>query len=65
MVDQQEIVEGLRNALKLMKEGEEISFLFPSHKMYGYLGDKNKIGVNQPIKIKVQLIKIINKNESN
>lgn len=65
VVDQQELVEGLRNGLKLMKEGDEISFLFPSHKMYGYLGDKNKIRVNQPVKIKVQLIKIIKKNESN
>ncbi|SDX84745.1 protein involved in gliding motility GldI [Lutibacter oricola] len=64
-VDQQEIVEGLRNGLKLMKENEIVTFLFPSHKMYGYLGDRNKIGINEPLKVKVQLIKTIKKNESN
>ncbi|MDV7188172.1 gliding motility-associated peptidyl-prolyl isomerase GldI [Lutibacter sp. TH_r2] len=65
VVDQQEIVEGLRNALKLMKENEEITFLFPSHRMYGYTGDENKIGSSQSLKVKVQLIKINKKNESN
>lgn len=65
IVDQQEIVEGLRNALKLMKENEEAIFLFPSHRMYGITGDENKIGSSQSLKIKVQLIKINKKNESN
>jgi len=64
-VDQQNIVEGLRNGLKIMNEGDVITFLFPSHKVFGYLGDENKIGTNQSLIYKVQLIKINKKNESN
>lgn len=65
IVDKQEIIEGLRNGLKLMGAGDVATFLFPSHKVYGYLGDSNKIEVNQPLIYKVQLIKINRKNESN
>ena len=65
VVDQQEIVEGLRNGLKLMGEGDIVTFLFPSHKVFGYLGDQKKITVNQPLIYKVQLNKIKKKNESN
>ncbi len=64
-VDQQEIIEGLRNGLKLMNEGEIVTFLFPSHKVFGYLGDQKKIDINQSLIYKVQLIKIKKKNESN
>ena len=32
-----------------VKKGETISFLFPSHMAYGYHGDDDKIGTNQPI----------------
>jgi gliding motility-associated peptidyl-prolyl isomerase len=65
IVDKQEIVEGLREGLKLMSEGDKGTFLFPSHKVFGYLGDQNKININQPLIYKVQLIKINKKNESN
>lgn len=65
IVDKQEIVEGLRNGLKLMGAGDVATFLFPSHEVYGYLGDSNKIEINQPLIFKVQLIKINKKNESN
>jgi len=65
IVDKQEIVEGLREGLKLMKVGDNVTFLFPSHKVFGYLGDQNNIGINQPLIYKVQLIKINKKNESN
>jgi len=64
-VDKQELIEGLRNGLKLMHEEDVVTFLFPSHKVYGYLGDENKIGINQSLIYKVQLIKINKKNESN
>ena len=64
-VDQQELIEGLRNGLKLMNEGDIVTFLFPSHKVFGYLGDQKKIDINQPLIYKVQLIKIKKKNESN
>jgi hypothetical protein len=38
-----------------MKEGEVVTFIFPSHKAFGYYGDKDKIGTNVPIKTKVTL----------
>jgi len=57
-VDKQELPEGLRNGLKLMVAGDDVTFLFLSHKIYGYTGDQNKIGINQPLIYKVQLNKI-------
>ncbi len=57
-VDKQEIMVGLRHAVKLMHQGETISFIFPSHMAYGYLGDKAKIGTNVPLICKVTLIDI-------
>ncbi|MEG1020379.1 MAG: gliding motility-associated peptidyl-prolyl isomerase GldI [Myroides sp.] len=54
-VDKQEIMVGLRHAVKLMHKGETVSFIFPSHMAYGYLGDKEKIGTNVPLICKVTL----------
>lgn len=54
-VDKQEIMIGLRHAIKLMHKGETVSFIFPSHMAYGYLGDKEKIGTNVPLICKVTL----------
>ncbi len=63
-VDKQDVIDGLEVGLKLMKKGDEVTFLFPSNVAYGYSGDQNKIAVNQPLIFKVKLNKI-NKNESN
>lgn len=49
LVDKQEILIGLRDGIKLMRKNEKVTFLFPSHLAYGYLGDKNRIGPNTPI----------------
>ena len=52
---------------ELMKEGETVTFIFPSHKAFGYYGDKGKIGTNIPIITEVTLHKItqeINNNKS-
>ena len=57
-IDQQELFSGLREGLKLMKEGESITFLFPSQKAYGYYGDENKIGSNVPLICGVSLLKL-------
>ena len=57
LVDKQELITGLQDGLKLMKEGEEVTFLFPSHKAYGYSGYKNITG-NQPLIYKVKLKEI-------
>lgn len=48
-VDKQDIMPGIRHAVKLMKKEETIVAYFPSTIAYGYLGDKNKIGANQPL----------------
>ena len=53
-VDKEELIKGLQDGLKLMKEGEIMTFLFPSHLAYGYAGYK-KIGVNQPLIYQVEL----------
>ncbi|APS40305.1 MULTISPECIES: gliding motility-associated peptidyl-prolyl isomerase GldI [Salegentibacter] len=62
-IDQEKLFSGLRQGLKLMKEGETVTFLFPSYKAFGYYGDKNKIGTNWPLKTKVTLNNITEKEE--
>lgn len=54
-VDKENIMMGLRDAIKLMKKGETITFLFPSHMAFGYHGDDNKINPNEPLICKVTL----------
>ena len=48
-MDQEELFSGLREGLKIMKAGETVTFLFPSQKAYGFIGDNNRIGINVPI----------------
>lgn len=48
-VDREEIIIGLRDGIKLMKKGETVTFLFPSHLAYGYRGDDKKVESNQPL----------------
>lgn len=57
-VDKEELFFGLRTAIKLLKVGEEAVFFFPSEIAFGYHGDKKKIGVNEPIMVQVQILKI-------
>ena len=61
-VDKQELFPGLRNSVKLLKEGETATFLFPSSLAYGYHGDEDKIGINVPIMSTISILKI-EKNE--
>ena len=58
-VDKTQLFQGLRNGLKVMREGEKVTFLFPSSQAFGYKGDNNKIGPNVPIKSSLELIKIL------
>ncbi len=60
----QELISGLRDGVKLMKEGETITFLFPSYKAYGYYGITDKLGTNVPVKCTVTLKNIIKTNEN-
>jgi gliding motility-associated peptidyl-prolyl isomerase len=48
-VDKQNIMMGLRDGIKLMNEGETVTFLFPSHMGFGYHGDNDRIGTNKPL----------------
>lgn len=48
-VDKENIMMGLRDGIKLMKKGETVTFLFPSHMAFGYHGDDKKIGTNEPL----------------
>lgn len=54
-IDKQNIMTGLREGIKLMHKKEKVIFLFPSHIAYGYHGDENKIGPNQPLLCTVTL----------
>ena len=54
-VDKENIMMGLRDGIKLMKKGETVTFLFPSHMAYGYHGDDKKIGTNEPLICTVSL----------
>ncbi len=65
-VDKEELISGLQDGLKLMREGESMTFLFPSYKAYGYTGSE-RINPNQPLIYKVELIKVnkLTDNEKN
>ena len=64
-IDQENVFNGLRQGLKLMKEGETVTFLFPSHKAFGYYGDQEKIGRNVPIRSTITLNKILEEDNLN
>jgi gliding motility-associated peptidyl-prolyl isomerase len=49
LVDKQDILMGLRDGIKFMHKNETVTFLFPSHMAFGYHGDENRIGTNEPI----------------
>lgn len=61
----QDLMSGLREGLKLMKPGEIVTFLLPSHQAYGYYGIDGKIGSNVIIRSTVTLNEIKTKNEDN
>ena len=63
-VDRQELFPGIRSGVKLLKELESATFLFPSAMAYGYHGDDNKIGVNVPVKSTLTILKIEKKQDS-
>ena len=64
VMDKEKLFSGMREGLKLMKEGETVTFLFPSHKAYGYYGDKKKIGRDVPVISTVTLHKITEENKN-
>lgn len=59
-VDQENMMKGLRHAIKLLKQNEKAIFLFPSHLAYSFAGDLNKIDQNMPIVVTLTLQSIEN-----
>lgn len=57
-MDKEELISGMREGLKLLKEGETATFYFPSHTAYGYYGDLYRIGTNMPIISTVTVLNI-------
>ncbi len=53
-IDQEDLLPGLREGLRMMRAGEVVVFLFPSYLCYGYQGDEEKIGVNQPLRFTIE-----------
>lgn len=63
-IDQQDdIIEGFRQGLKLIRQNEEIKYIFPSQLAYGYRGDGQKINANTPIVCTTTLLKITTKKD--
>ncbi len=57
-VDKQELFQGLRHSVKILKEGETATFLYPSSLAFGYQGDGDRIDVNVPIRSTITILKI-------
>ena len=54
----QDLISGVREGIKLMREGETMTFLLPSYKAYGYYGIEDKLGTNIPVQSTVTLLSI-------
>ncbi|CAM1352827.1 gliding motility-associated peptidyl-prolyl isomerase GldI [Tenacibaculum insulae] len=57
-IDKEDFIPALQDGIKLMKKGETITFVIPSYRAFGVVGDGKKIKVNQSIKSTVTLIEI-------
>ena len=56
-VDQEDLLPALREAMRIMRPDEVVVFLFPSYLCYGYQGDGEKIGINQPLRFTIERLK--------
>lgn len=59
LVDKEELFPGMRYSVKVLKEGESATFLYPSSLGYGYHGDDARIGPNTPLKCTLEIFKIV------
>ena len=57
-VDQGDLIPALREGVKYMTERDVVVFLFPSYLCFGYQGDGEKIGINQPLRFTIEMLKI-------
>ena len=60
----QELISGVREGLKLMKEGETVTFLLPSYKAFGYYGIEDRLGTNIPVQSTITLRSIEHSNKN-
>ena len=56
IVDQEDILPALREGIRIMRPGDVVVFLFPSYLCYGFQGDGDKIGVNEPLRFTIELL---------
>lgn len=61
-IDGEDFILGLHEGIKLMREGDVVTFLLPSSKAFGSTGLHNIIAPNQPLILKVKLKTITNNN---
>ncbi len=57
-LDEEDLIPALREGVKYMTERDVVVFLFPSYLCFGYLGDGEKIGINQPLRFTIEMLKI-------
>jgi gliding motility-associated peptidyl-prolyl isomerase len=55
LVDKEELLPALREAVKVLSVNEIATFLFPSYLCYGYQGDDEKVDINQPLRFTIKL----------
>ena len=60
-IDREDFIPALQEGLKLMKVGETVTFIIPSHRAFGVVGDGHKIAMNTTLKSKVTLLNITQK----
>ncbi len=58
LVDKEDFIPALQDGIKLMRVGETITFIIPSYRGFGLVGDGEKIPPNQTLKSTVTLIDI-------
>ena len=54
-IDKEDFIPALQEGIKLMKVGETITFVIPSHRGFSLVGDENRIGINKTLKSTVTL----------
>lgn len=58
LIDREDYLPALREAAKVLRQGQKAIFLFPSYLCYGYQGDFEKIGSNQPLRFTIKLVSL-------
>jgi gliding motility-associated peptidyl-prolyl isomerase len=57
-IDAEDFITGIQEGIKFMKVEEQVTFLFPSNKVFGATGFRDRIKPNQPLIITVFLKQI-------